>query len=313
MIRTLLLGVSRQWMMLFATFCLAGNGVALADMRLSEVRHLFDLASAGGSALSLPSDVAVGRDDRVYIVDGGNQRVVVFTYNGKYLLSFGRKGSAEGQFKDPVGIGTDGKGRVYVADSGNHRIQVFSADGHFQHAFAVVDNGQAVRPIDVAADAAGTNLYVTANNKVMKYAVSGKLMQQWGGYGDSSGRFRYPATIAVSPDGSLYVVDALNSRVQAFDDKGDLLVLIGTWGVLPGELFRPKGVAVDEKKRIYIGDSYLDVVQVFNDEGRFMHVLGKGGKPQQFVSVGGIAVGRDNRLYAAEMLRNKVSVYRLSD
>ena len=107
------------------------------------------------------------------------------------------------------------------------------------------------------------------------------------------------------------MADVLNSRVQGFDDGGNLLIQVGTWGVLPGQLFRPKGVAIDGKKNIYISDSYMDVIQVFDDEGKFLHVLGLDGKPQRFVSAGGIAIDRNNRLYTAEILNNKISVYSL--
>jgi len=288
-------------------------GSFAADIPTTNVHLLFEITGEGAGGLSLPSDVALGSDERIYVVDGGNQRVVVFDRNGKYLLSFGQKGSAEGQFKDPVGIGTDNKGRVYVADTGNHRIQVFSSDGHFQYAFPVIDKGLAVRPIDVAADASGSRIYVSGNNKVMRFSGSGKMVRQWGGFGEGSGRFRYPGTIALGSNGAVYVVDVLNARAQAFDDEGALLDKIGSWGVLPGELYRPKGVAVDEKNQVYISDSYMDVIQVFDANGKFLRVLGKDGAPQRFVSVAGIAVGRDNRIYAAEMLRNKISVYKLND
>lgn len=286
---------------------------AAAGIPTVGVRHLFDLTGQGAGNLSLPTDVAVGSDGRIFVVDGGNHRIVVFDHNGKYLNTIGRKGSGEGQFRDPVGIGADGKGRIYVADTGNHRIQVFGTDGRFQYAFPVVENGLPIRPIDVATDATGYKIFVSGNNnhKIMAFAAPGRPVGKWGGNGESGGLFRYPASVTVAPGGEVYIADALNSRVQGFDDEGALLIQVGTWGVLPGQLFRPKGVAVDGKKGIYISDSYMDVIQVFDDEGRFLHVLGQGGKPQRFVSAGGIAIGSDNRLYAAEILRNKVSVYSL--
>lgn len=286
-----------------------------AGIPTSGIRHLFDIAGQDGDNLSLPTDVAGGSEGRIYVVDGGNHRMVVFDHNGKYLHSFGSKGSGEGQFNSPVGVGADGKGRVYVADTGNHRIQVFNADGRFQYAFPVVDNGLAIRPIDVAADASGTKIYVSGNNnhKIMAYTASGKLVRQWGGNGESGGLFRYPASVVVSTEGNLYVADVLNSRVQGFDEKGELLIQVSAWGVLPGQLFRPKGVAIDGKQRIYVSDSYMDVIQVFDGEGRFQHVLGLDGTPQRFLSAGGISIDRDNRLYTAEILNNKISVYSLGD
>jgi len=284
-----------------------------AGVPTAAARHLFDITGQAAGGFALPSDVAVGRDGRVYVVDGGNHRVVAFDRSGRYLSSIGRMGSAEGQFMDPVGIGTDGNGRVYVADSGNRRIQLFDAEGRFQHAFPVQSRGAAVRPIDIAPDASGARLYVTGNDnhKVMEFDARGKLQREWGGQGEGAGEFRYPATLAVTPQGAVVVVDALNARVQVFDAGGRLRVQLGSWGVQPGQFFRPKGVALDKRGRVYVSDSYLDVVEVFSEEARFLHVLGSGGEPQRFTSVGGIAIDADNRLFAAEMLRNKVSVYAL--
>ncbi len=284
-----------------------------AGIPLAGVRHLFDITGQGAGGLSLPSDVAIGRDGRVYVVDGGNQRVVAFDRAGRYLFAIGRAGSGDGQFNDPVGIGADGSGRIYVADSGNRRIQAFDPEGRFLHAFPVAAGGAAVRPIDVAADASGAKLYVTGNDNhaVMEFDVRGNLQREWGGHGEAAGQFRYPATITVSPGGAVLVVDALNARVQVFDAGGRLRVQLGSWGVLPGQFFRPKGVALDKRGRVYVSDSYLDVVEVFSEEARFLHVLAKGGEPQRFTSVGGIAIDVENRLFAAEMLLHKVSVYAL--
>lgn len=279
------------------------------------VRHLFDITGQDAGGFSLPTDVAVGSEGRIYVVDGGNHRIVAYDRNGKYLFILGNKGTGEGQFKDPVGIGTDGAGRLYVADTSNHRVQIFSADGQFLNAFPVSEDGLAIRPIDVAANASGTKVYVSGNNnhKIMAYTSSGKFINRWGGNGDSTGLFRYPASVVVSADEDIYVADALNSRVQGFNEEGEMLLQVGTWGALPGQLFRPKGVTIDSKHNIYISDSYMDVVQVYNAEGRFLHVLGHNGKPQRFVSAGGITISGDNRLYTAEILRNKVSVYSLKN
>lgn len=279
------------------------------------VRHLFDITGQGAGGFSLPTDVAIGSEGRIYVVDGGNHRIVAYDRNGKYLFTLGNKGTGEGQFKDPVGVGTDAAGRLYVADTSNHRVQIFSATGQFLNSFPINEDGLAIRPIDVAANASGTKVYVSGNNnhKIMAYTSAGKFIRHWGGNGDGTGLFRYPASIAVSADEDIYVADALNSRVQGFNEEGEMLIQVGTWGALPGQLFRPKGVTIDSKHNIYISDSYMDVVQVYNAEGRFLHVLGHNGKPQRFVSAGGITISGDNRLYTAEILRNKVSVYSLKN
>ena len=277
-------------------------------------RHLFDLTSAAGITLALPTDVAVGLDGRVYVVDGGNQRIAVFDRRGGYLFVIGQRGAGRGEFKDPVGIGTSPDGQVYVADKGNQRIQVFAADGKFLRAFNVASNGRPVPPIDVATDASGKTVYVTGNtnHKLMVYSADGRLLRQWGGQGVNRGEFRYPAGVTVGADGRVYVVDVFNTRVQVFDKNGSTSA-IGEWGVLPGQLFRPKGVATDTRGRVYISDSYLDVIQVFDGAGKFLYVLGSAGVPYRFEAAGGIAIDADNRLYVAEVLKNRVSVYELKE
>lgn len=277
------------------------------------IRSLFSITRDAGGVLSLPTDVAIGVDGNIYIVDGGNHRLLIFNRRGKPVRSIGQRGSKPAEFTDPVGLCTDTKGRVYVADKGNQRIQVFSADGDFELAFDVKDNGKPVDPVDVAASADGKRLYVTGNNnhKVLMYSAAGKPLGKWGGEGVNKGEFRYPATLTTTDDGRVYVVDVFNTRVQVFNAVGKYVLEFSGWGVLPGQSVRPKGIAMDRRGRIYVSDSYMDVVQVFNDAHQFVHVLGTGGKPHRFISAAGIAIDDTNRLYVAEVLKNRVSVYQL--
>lgn len=282
-----------------------------AGVPTAPVTHAFDIRQGSEGALSLPSDVAVSGNGRIYIVDSGHHRIAAFDRGGTALFTVGKSGSGPGQFRNPVGIGVDGNGAFYVADKDNHRVQVFDGDGRWLRSFAVSVKGKPAPPIDVAVDRQN-RLYVTTNNhRVLMYDAHGKLLRQWGGEGSNQGEFRYPATVAVDPQGVIYVVDILNARVQAFDARGKFIVPVGEWGVLPGQFFRPKGVATDSRGRVYVADSYLDVVQVFDQARRFLHVLGQDGKPQRFVSAGGITVDQTDRLYVTEMLKHKVSVYEL--
>jgi sugar lactone lactonase YvrE len=54
-----------------------------------------------------------------------NDRVQLFTPEGKLVLSLGGSGKEPGQFARPHGMAFDSKGHLYVADAGNQRIQKF--------------------------------------------------------------------------------------------------------------------------------------------------------------------------------------------
>jgi DNA-binding beta-propeller fold protein YncE len=61
----------------------------------------------------------------------GDSRVLVFDENGKFLRTFGRIGSADGELKGPHGIAIDSRGRVFVADRTNQRVEIFDQNGKF--------------------------------------------------------------------------------------------------------------------------------------------------------------------------------------
>jgi len=287
-------------------------GVKAASHSSKTIKHLFDITDSNVGSLVLPTDVEVYKS-RIYIVDSGNNQVVVLNKDGKMQFSFGREGQGKGEFQDPVGIGIDHKGLIYVADAGNHRIQIFSANGKYSKPIALTYKGAPVRPIDVAVDPKTRNIFVTGNNnhRVMVFNKSGRLLREWGGNGTEPGKFRYPATIAVTPNFDIAVVDVFNTRIQLFQPDGIFLTNIGEWGVLPGQLFRPKGVAVDNQGYVYVSDSYMNVIQVFNDSGEFLYVLRMQDTRHDMVTPTGIAVGTNNRLYVAEMLKHRISVYQI--
>lgn len=293
-------------------------GTARADtvevIKTHGIRHVLDISRADRRAFSLPTDVAVDHG-RIYIVDSGNNRVSVFDKAGKHLFSFGNEGDADGYFRNPVGIDVDRRGRIYVADRGNQRVQIFSSQGRFISAINMKSGGDPVEPVDVAANGRKGRLYISGSNnhRIMEYSLNGRLRRTWGGNGARPGNFRYPATIAMLPDNRIAVVDVINTRIQVFEADGRFVVEVGEWGVLPGQLFRPKGVAVDKRGRFYVSDSYLNVIQVFSETGRFHAVFGRKGRPKRFETPVGIAVDEDYRLYAVEMLANRVSVYQIVD
>jgi DNA-binding beta-propeller fold protein YncE len=292
-----------QWLVLAALF--AGSHVMAQDTPTAS----FETLATAGATLSMPSDVGVGNEGRIYVVDGGNHQVVVFDSAGQRIATLGERGGQDGQVESPVGLGVGPNRDIYVADKGNQRLQVFLADGQFLETIALEEEGGAVDPVDVAVSANGKELFVTTNNthRVVVFSNKGKYLRGWGGEGEDDGQFRYPATVDIDPSGNVLVVDVLNSRVQKFDAEGNFLSSFGKLGGKPGTFFRPKGVAVDATGRVYVSDSYLGAIQVFDAGGQFLHALGEGGEAAPFdTPVGMTADG--SRLLVVQMLAGNVLV-----
>ncbi|VAX10956.1 hypothetical protein MNBD_GAMMA26-1789 [hydrothermal vent metagenome] len=297
----------------FALLFACGHAVAKGGIPLGKAKHLFDIQLTPDGPLSLPSDVAVAMDNRVYIVDGGNHRVLAYGPEGGFLFAFGKRGVGQGEFMWPLGIDVDGAGLVYVADKENNRVQVFDRDGKYKSSFAVQGKKDELgKPIDVAVSAKTGLIFVTENtqHRILVFDSDGTMLGSFGKRGVRKKEFRYPGSIAVR-NGKVYIVDILNTVIKIFDERGKYLYKIGEWGVLPGQFYRPKGVAVDSRGRIYVTDSYMDVVEVFSKEYKFEHILATGSDQYKFFAPAGIAIDSRGRLYVAEMLGNRVSVFKL--
>jgi DNA-binding beta-propeller fold protein YncE len=301
--------------LLLLCFIYISTAAAESDISLVDCRKVAYLKGAPGSAMKLPSDVSVGPQGRIYVVDSGNRRVLVFSSTGKYLFAFGSAGNGPGELDSPVGIVATKKGRVMVADRGSSKIQIYDRDGAFVKEISAKVDGKKYTPIDVAVDNEEKLIYVTVSSPMHQLFIldnSGNVLSKVGKPGNNEGEFRYPASVAVSKDDEIYVIDVLNTRAQVFDKRGQFLVAVGSWGVTQGQLFRPKGIALSEDTHILVSDSYLGVVQLYGSDTRFQGVLAMQGDIARFTTPVGMAVDSRNRVYVAEAMANRVSICQLA-
>jgi sugar lactone lactonase YvrE len=93
------------------------------------------VAGDGEDTFNQPSAVAIAANGDVFVADGhggnSNARIVKFSKGGRFLMTWGKKGSAPGELNIPHALAFDSKGRLFVADRGNNRIQIFDQEGKF--------------------------------------------------------------------------------------------------------------------------------------------------------------------------------------
>lgn len=91
------------------------------------------VAGPGPDTFNKPSDVLVAPNGDIFVADGhdmdGNNRIVKFDRNGKYIGEWGTTGDNDGQFRDPHALAMDSQGRLFVGDRGNSRLQIFDQGG----------------------------------------------------------------------------------------------------------------------------------------------------------------------------------------
>ena len=52
----------------------------------------------------------------------------MYSYEGKFVNTFGSRGTGDGQLKGPCGIAIDHEERLVISDRDNHRVQVFDLE-----------------------------------------------------------------------------------------------------------------------------------------------------------------------------------------
>src|SRR5205814_4906592 len=92
------------------------------------------VAGDGSDTFNQPSAVVVAPNGDIFVADGHggentNARVVKFTKDGRFIKTWGKKGTGPGEFDTPHAIAMDSQGRVFVGDRANSRVQVFDQNG----------------------------------------------------------------------------------------------------------------------------------------------------------------------------------------
>jgi sugar lactone lactonase YvrE len=97
---------------------------------------LMTLGKAGGAPepdyFYQPNDVLVAPNGDIFVSEGhggGNARILKFTKDGKFITSFGKKGSGPGEMEQPHALAMDSRGRLFVGDRSNNRIQIYDQNG----------------------------------------------------------------------------------------------------------------------------------------------------------------------------------------
>jgi len=92
-------------------------------------------AGDGPDTFNAPSSVLVAPNGDIFVGDGHggntNARIVKFDKTGKFIKTWGKKGSARGEIDTPHALAIDSHGRLFVGDRNNNRIQIFDQDGNY--------------------------------------------------------------------------------------------------------------------------------------------------------------------------------------
>ena len=181
---------------------------------------------SGPLKFNTPSGIAISHiTGQVYIADSGNHRIQVLNPDLTFSHSFGKRGSANGEFQYLCDIAIDSQGLVYVTDANNHRIQKFSPDGRFVAQFGN-DLSDIRCPLGITIDRAHGLVYVIEyGNEMVPQSFFEKMYMYISLYrtGNTS---LVERLLVITTDGRLIrcMTPFINPRGLTLDSQGSLYV-----------------------------------------------------------------------------------------
>jgi DNA-binding beta-propeller fold protein YncE len=165
-------------------------------------------------------------------------------------------------------------------------------------------------PVGIAASAKGERIYVTEGRDERQTVVfdrSGNVLARLAPPGTVAGG-RIPASVALAPNGDVYVSDRFRGTIDVYSPGGEYL---GVFAPAEGSDApeAPLGLAFDSAGNLYVTDLKPEEhrLLVYTPEGRLKLTFGReGAEPGQFAYPYGIAVDGEGRIYVADSNNGRV-------
>lgn len=247
-----------------------------------------------------PSDVAVGKNDRVYISDSIAHCVKVFKSNGEYVRTIGRRGKGPGDLYGPHAIAISPAGDLLVYEMSGRRLQCFDPQGKSKKILkrnailwwmAVTSKGEwAV--YDKKRTFTTKKLVAFLNGK-------GKVVKEIGTLHGTYRSSRETETLRFAMDDgdNIYTANTRSPAIRKYSPSGALLTVI-TYE-FPFETAPVKIMLNDngdEIKRIEPGDSRKTSKVTRKGGGMIIQKIKRKGKPK--IGAWRIATDSRRRVYA---------------
>ena len=283
-----------------------------------EFQDAFGGFGIGRESFDHPVDLVRDRNENIYVVDQGNNRIQVLDRRGRYVREWGGRGFSPGYFDTPNAIAIDrAGGSLYVVDTGNHRVQRFDLKGKFMQSFGQLgsSDGDFNRPMDIVLDRNG-NIYVadTGNDRIQKFDSSGKFLQSWGKYARRRGvELKNPVSVAYADEGfgQILVLNSPECRVQKYDIDGNLVKEWPMHAKGEGALCGPSRIRIEPRKyTVYIADTENNRVILFDKGGEPLGALKEGRKAFRKPSGLFVDVSFGEDLLVADTGNNLIQIFR---
>ena len=127
--------------------------------------------------------------------------------------------------------------------------------------------------------------------------------------------FSGPVSLALGPDGLLYVASRANPnqpeavRITKCTRDGDYVDQFGHWGEEPGQFAWVTAIAFNRQGELFLCDEHTNRISVFDIQGRFLRYFGSTAGELRLNRPSDIAFDAQDNLYIVDSLNHRVRMY----
>lgn len=256
----------------------------------------------GRNKLGGLTDVTIGPNDEIIIVDYGNKCVIVLDNKFNLLKLIGQNGERGNRLVDPFCVAvTDNI--IAVTDQGSHQVKKYSFQGDLlsvigDHGY---NNGQFQYPSGIAFSS-NKLLYVAdrVNCRVQVFQQDNTFAFTFGTRGSGPGQFLFAARIAIDLNNNVLVSDCNNNCIHLFSYDGHFINKIDS--------YHPFGIAISPTGYVIAGSSD-GMITVWSPVHCLIQKFGKEGTQQgEFFDIRGVAIGSTGDIYIVEGYNKRLQI-----